>query len=120
MILLSLVHLAFPKYFNWKQELGPLSVINRDLMVVHTFFIALVVFFIGLLCLTSAEEIVTTGLGKKICCGLGIFWTARLFVQFFGFSSKTWKGKSFETMVHVALSIFWSYLSVFFAWLYLA
>lgn len=120
LIVLSFVHFAFPRYFNWKQELGPLSIINRQLMVVHTFFIALAVFFVGLLCLTSAAELVTTGLGKKICCGLGIFWTTRLFVQFFGFSSRTWKGKPFETMVHIVLSVFWAYLGVFFALVYLA
>ncbi len=119
LIVLSLVHFAFPKYFNWKQELGPLSAINRQLMVVHTFFIALAVFFIGLLCLTSASDLVNTVLGKRISCGLAIFWAARLYVQFFGFSSETWKGKSFETAVHVAISVFWTYLSVFFVAVYL-
>ncbi len=79
---LALVHVVFPKYFNWDRELKPLSQINRQMMIIHTFFIALIVFLMGLLCLTSSTEIVETNLGKKISLGLGVFWTVRLFVQF--------------------------------------
>jgi hypothetical protein len=120
LILLSFVHSVFPKQFNWKQELSSLSIINRQLMYVHTFFIALLLFLIGLLCLTSANELVTTGLGKKISLGLAIFWIVRLYFQFFGYSSKVWKGKLFETIVHILFSLFWTYLSVIFIRLYLA
>ena len=111
---LALVHIIFPKYFNWKQELRTLSLINKQMMIVHTFFIALVVFLMGLLCFTSATELASTGLGKKISLGLGLFWSVRLFVQFFGYSPKLWKGKLFETVVHIVFSFFWLYLSVLF------
>jgi len=87
-------------------------------MYVHSYFIACVIFLIGLLCLTSSNELLSTTLGKRISLGLGIFWTARLLVQFFGYSSKIWKGKSFETTVHVLFSIFWTYLSVVFMLIY--
>ena len=95
LIALALVHIVFPKYFNWKEELKSLSLINRQMMTVHTFFIALTLFLIGLLCLTSSSELVETNLGKKISLGLGIFWTFRLFIQFFGYSNDLWKGKNF-------------------------
>jgi hypothetical protein len=68
----------------------------------------------GLLCLTSAKELIDTYLGKKICLGLGIFWAARLFIQFFGFSSELWKGKTFETSIHVLFTFLWTYLSFIF------
>ena len=73
-ILLSFIHFIFPSYFKWKEELVHLSLINRQLMYVHTFFIALVVFMIGLLCLTSSKDLMTTTLGRKIALGLTIFW----------------------------------------------
>ena len=91
---LALIHIVFPKYFKWDKELSSLSLINRQLMTVHTFFIALTVFLMGLLCFTSSAEVISTNLGKKISLGLAIFWTIRLFVQFFGYSSKLWKGKN--------------------------
>lgn len=114
LILLAGIHIIFPKYFKWKIELNSLSLINRQLMYIHSFFIAFAVLLIGILCLTSAEELTSTTLGKKISLGLGIFWTTRLFIQFFGYSPKLWKGKTFETSVHIFFSIFWVYLTTIF------
>jgi hypothetical protein len=113
---LALVHVIFPKYFNWKEELKSLSLINRQMMMVHTFFIALSVLLMGLLCLTSSTELTQTNLGKTISLGLGIFWTLRLFVQLFGYSARLWRGKTFETAIHVLFTLFWTYLSVVFIW----
>jgi hypothetical protein len=114
LIFLSLIHILFPKYFNWGKELSSLSLINRQMMTIHTLFIALLVFLMGLLCLTSSSELSDTHLGKKIALGLGIFWTIRLFTQFFGYSSKLWKGKTFETSVHIFFIFLWTYLSFIF------
>ena len=111
---LALVHLIFPKYFNWKEELKSLSLINKQMMTIHTFFIALVIFLMGLLCLTSATELIETRLGKTISLGLGIFWSLRLIIQFFGYSTKLWKGKRFETIIHILFSGLWIYLSIIF------
>ncbi len=114
LILLALMHVVFPKRFHWKEELARLSLINREIMVVHTFFIALMVLLMGLLCLTSSTELTGTSLGRRICVGMGVFWLARLLIQFFGYSSELWKGKAFETMVHVVFSMFWTYLTFVF------
>ncbi len=114
LIALALVHIVFPKYFRWEKELKSLSLINRQMMIVHTFFIALTVFLMGLLCLTSSNELMGTNLGKKISLGLGVFWTIRLFIQFFGYSADLWKGKKFETYMHILFSILWTYFSVIF------
>jgi hypothetical protein len=114
LIVLGAMHLFFPRYFYWKQELVGLSLFNRQMMYVHLFFIGFVVFLNGLLCLTSSAELLTTALGKRICLGIGIFWVVRLYVQFFGYSSKIWKGKTFETAVHVVFAGLWTYLSTVF------
>lgn len=120
LIALALTHVIFPKYFNWKQELNLVSHINKQMMQVHAFFIALIVFLMGLLCLTSANDLISTTLGKRISLGLGIFWTVRLFIQLFGYSTKHWKGKTFETTVHILFSILWIYLSAVFILIYFA
>ena len=114
LITLSLIHIIFPKRFEWKQQLAALSLINKQMMHVHTFFIALVVLLMGLLCLTSSKELSNTALGKRVDLGLGIFWLSRLFVQFFVYSKTHWKGKAFETAVHIFFSLFWAYLSTIF------
>jgi len=114
LIALALIHIVFPNYFNWKQELASLNLINKQMMVIHTFFIALTVFLMGVLCTTSAIEIIETSLGRKLALGLGIFWGIRLLFQFFGYSTKLWKGKSFETIVHIIFSGLWIYLTTVF------
>jgi hypothetical protein len=108
LITLALLHFYFPKYFSWKQDLGKLTLINRQIMI------AFAVFLVGLLCISSASELIETTLGKRISLGIGIFWGARLIIQFFGYSSKLWKGKAFETTVHIMLALFWAYLTIIF------
>lgn len=111
LVLLAFLHVIFPKYFKWSAELQSVSVINKQMMYVHTFFIAFTVFLMGVLCLTSFTELTATSLGKKVSLGLSVFWMARLLIQFFGYSSLLWKGKTLETVVHVAFSVLWAYLS---------
>ncbi|WP_396637335.1 hypothetical protein [Maribacter sp. R77961] len=114
LMILAIVHVIFPSYFKWKEELKALSLINRQMMVIHTLFIAITVFLMGLLCLTSSEDLTETDFGKRISLGLGLFWTVRLIIQFFGYSSKLWKGKKFETTIHIFAIMLWSYLSIIF------
>lgn len=118
LVLLALIHMVFPKYFNWRKDLALLSLINKQMMLVHTFFIALTVLLVGVLCITSASELQTTNLGKKISLGLGIFWGLRLFFQIFIYSPKLWRGKSFETIVHIIFTLFWIYLTYTFFSIY--
>lgn len=116
LIALALVHILFPTYFNWKKELRSLSLINRQMMQVHTFFIALTVFLMGLLCVTASADLIQTRLGKTLSLGLGIFWGCRMIIQFFVYSPQLWKGKTFETIVHICFSACWIYMTILFLW----
>ena len=116
--ILAFIHIGFPRYFHWKTELKSLSLINKQMMMVHTFFIALVVLLIGVLCITSALELINTNLGKTVSLGLGFFWSIRLIFQLFVYSSKLWKGKIFETVMHILFTIFWMYISTLFLMIY--
>jgi hypothetical protein len=116
---LALLHVIFPWYFHWKQELAGLSPINRQMMQVHCFFIALMVLLMGLLCVTSATLLMTTPMGQRVAMGLGIFWGIRLWFQLFGYSADLWRGKRMETVIHVLFLLLWTTLTgVFFkvAW----
>jgi len=112
---LALIHAIFPRHFRWKEETAGLSLLTRQILHVHTFFIALTVFLMGLLCLTSAADLIHTPLGRRICLGLAAFWGIRLLIQFFGYSAALWRGKPFETAMHVLFSLFWSFLTGLFA-----
>lgn len=111
LILLSLLHLSFPRRFNWKKEFAGVSLINREMMYIHAFFVGLMLLLIGILCITSSADLLTTPIGHRIALGFAIFFTTRLLLQFFGYSPDHWKGKRFETAVHLLISILWVYLS---------
>jgi hypothetical protein len=114
LVVLAVLHVAFARYFDWRREFAAVSLINRQMMYVHTFFVAFTVLLMGLLCLTSAPELAGTPLGRRVALGCGVFWLARLLIQFFGYSTQLWRGKRFETFVHVVFSAFWTYLSAVF------
>lgn len=114
LMFLALVHIGFPKYFKWKDEFSTVSLINRQMNYVHTFFLALTLLLMGILCFTSAEEIVETNLGRKIALGFGIFWFIRLIFQHFVYSWELWRGKYFETAIHMIFTILWTHLTFIF------
>lgn len=108
---LALLHGIFPRHFRWREEMQAVSLLTRQILYVHTFFIALAVFLMGILCLTSGPELIGTSLGRKVSGGMFVFWFARWLIQFFGYSSKLWRGRRFETAVHVLFCVLWGYLS---------
>lgn len=114
LILLAAIHIFFPRYFNWKKEFRPLSLINKQMAQVHTFFVALIVLLMGVLCLADSVPLQETPLGRHICLGFGIFWLIRLFVQVFVYSTRLWKGKLFETAIHALFILLWTYFSLVF------
>ena len=115
LILLALIHIIFPKAFDWKNELASLTLINRQLMTVHTFFVALTVFLMGILCISSAQDLLSTSLGKKILAGLALFWGIRLLTQLFWYSPQLWKGKPRETAIHILFLAIWTSITTIFA-----
>jgi len=119
LVLLSLVHGFFPRYFQWKKELRSISLINRQMMYVHTFFIAFMVLLMGLLCICCTDDILHTPLGRYLSLGLCLFWAARLVFQFFIYAPALWKNKPFETVIHLVFSLFWAYMSFVFLLIFL-
>lgn len=114
LIALALLHVAFPRRFRWREETADLGLLTRQILYVHTFFIALTVFLMGLLCVTSADDLMHTELGRRISMGLAAFWGIRLVIQFVGYSPELWRGKAFETTMHVLFSLFWAFLTLLF------
>ncbi len=111
MLLLALIHIGFPAYFKWRTEFRMVSLINRQMMYIHTLFIAFALLLMGLLCIVEAGLLLQTPLGKTVCFGMGMFWLLRLLVQFWGYSSLLWRGKKFETLIHILFSLLWTYFT---------
>lgn len=111
LVTLALLHVAFPRRFNWKEELARLSLLNRQMFLVHVFFIALMLTFFGALSFVLAEGLsAPTLLSKSVLVGFTVFWLLRLFVQLFVYDPRLWRGHPFNTAVHVIFTAFWAYL----------
>jgi hypothetical protein len=111
MIALAIMHIPFPKYFRWAEDLKGISLLNRQMMYVHTLFLGVVLFLMGLLCTAEGPDLLHTRLGHWVLLGFALFWTLRLLIQFVGYSSSLWKGKVFETTIHILFSLLWTYFT---------
>lgn len=116
-IMLALAHLAFPKRFQWKEELARLSLLNRQIFLVHTFFICVVLGMFGALSLFASTLLMEgTPLARLILLGMAIFWGLRLFCQWFVYDAALWRGQRFNTMVHGVSTVLWLYLTAVYVW----
>ena len=110
---LAMLHLWFPKRFRWTEEFRYVSPLSRQMFYVHTGFIAFIVLLNGLLFLSLAPELVRPSpLGRALMLGICAFWLARLLVQLFVYSPLLWRGRPFETRIHAAMTLLWTYLAV--------
>ncbi len=115
LIALAFAHLPISRRFLWREESLRLSPFNRQVLLVHAFFIALAVGMMGVWMLFWPSALATPNpLGVPVTAGLAIFWTIRLYVQWFVYDHALWRGKRFETAVHIGFTAFWTYLAVVF------
>jgi hypothetical protein len=111
LVALGLAHSLFGRYFNWKQELAPLSLLTRQVFQVHGFFIALVVAMMGVCSLFYTTALLASGdLSRVVLSGFLIFWLSRLAIQLFVYDPAIWRGRRFYAFMHVVFTIFWIYV----------
>ena len=116
LILLALAHCHIARLYRWEEEAARLSPFNRQVLLVHAFFIALTVALMGALALFWPRELATrSALGLPISAGLTLFWAIRLYFQWFVYDRSLWAGKRFETLIHFAFTAMWIYLTGLFA-----
>lgn len=117
LLLLAAVNLLVPKRFNWAAEMRSLSLLNRQIFLVHMGFIVLILLLFAALLLTCTQALLVPGdaLARAVLAGLAIFWFARLLTQWFVYDSALWRGHRFNTFMHVAFSVLWSYFTLVFA-----
>jgi hypothetical protein len=120
LLLLAGLHALFPRWLAWREELPRLSLLNRQIFVVHTLFIVLVLALTGLLSLCMAPELIDGRLANSVCWGLAVFWGARLAVQFCVYDARLWRGSAARTVIHGCAAGVWAYFTGVYVWAALA
>jgi hypothetical protein len=89
-LLLVLLHLMFWKLFDWKNDLGKLSFINRQVMQILNLTLTSAFIIFSYISIFHSTEMLTTDLGKVLLLLISIFWTLRAIQQayFFGLKNR--------------------------------
>jgi hypothetical protein len=117
LVVLATAHAAFPKRFRWAEELSRLSLLNRQMFLVHVAYIVFLVASMGVLSLVFTDALLEkSALSKIVLAWLFVFWFSRLFVQWLVYDRALWRGDRFATTVHILFTVLWIYLSVVFGW----
>ncbi len=117
LLLLAAAHVTFPKRFDWAMELPRLSLLNRQMFLVHVCYIVVVLASMGLLSLVFTGALLErTALARLVTAWLSLFWLSRLVVQWFVYDSALWRGNRLHTGVHFIFTALWCYLAAVYGW----
>jgi hypothetical protein len=83
-LLMSAANVLLPTRLRYRENLLRLSPIVRQVFVVHSIYIALVLLFFGAVCLAFAPELAgASSLGRCLAAFLAVFWLLRAGLQVF-------------------------------------
>jgi hypothetical protein len=112
LILLGLAHARFGRYLNWRSDLAKLELVNRQIFLVHCFYIALFLVMMGLLCcLLPSSLLQPQPLSQAVLGGMTCVWGIRLLIQWTVFDRVLWRDHQVHRRIHYLLTLLWVYLT---------
>jgi hypothetical protein len=112
LVILGASHVFFTRYFGWERELAAVSLLTRKVFFVHTFFIGLGLVLIGAGSYFCASQLLEpSALSRAILGAMVVFWLCRMLAQWFVYNAAIWRGNAFRTVMHVAFSALWIYVT---------
>ena len=107
---------AVHRHFRWGDEIQRLTLLTRQVFLVHSAFVIVVLAMLGAMLLTVAPALLAPGpLPRAVLIGLIVMWTARLLAQWFFYDPSLWRGDRFRTFMHVLFSVLYAYFVATFA-----
>lgn len=102
-----------PRVLNWRANFAPLHPFLRRLFWVYGVFIVLVIFGFGILTLANAEAMATGDpVARSLAAFIGVFWLARLAVQWFVFAARPFLTNAFLRLGYHGLTLLFIILVV--------
>ena len=120
MIVLALAHFGLSKLLAWQEDTRKLTPINRQVFIVHTVFLAVGIFLLGLVCLFFAAAFFEkTTLATVATGSFAMCWLSRLVCQIFIFRSEITNNKQLNSFLQVAGTMLWTFYTGLFTALFL-
>jgi hypothetical protein len=115
LVLLALAHIPMSRELRWREEATRMSAQNESIFHVHTFFVCVMLAVMGARALFAPEIFIEPGTAAAwLSWTYALVWALRLYVQWFVFPQALWRGKRFETAMHVLFTVIWTALTVLF------
>jgi hypothetical protein len=116
MFALFLLNFAVWKHYQWGEEIKRLTLLTRQVFIVHSFFIMLSILAFGVVSLMYPQALLEPSLlGRLVLAFLTMFWGCRFLMQQFVYDRALWRGKRFETFIHMTFSGVWLYFTIVYA-----
>ena len=116
---LALAVLSFflPRILNWKPDIARMSLLVRDVFVIHSWFISLTLIIWGVLTWRFAHEMAhaPTELSRWLAGAIGIFWGIRCVLQWLHYDRSHWHGIPSRTVMHWMLFVGYALWTVVYA-----
>jgi hypothetical protein len=115
MIALAIAHIFMSRVLRWREEAARMSPASESVFHVHTLFVCATLVMIGLPASVAPHIFLErTEAGAWMTWTCSVFWLLRRFVQWFVFPRTLWRGKPFETRMHIMFTIIWTGLTALF------
>lgn len=86
-LIIAAANFLLPQKLQYDQHLPKMPDILRQIFIIHSIYIVLVLLGFSGLCLFFAPELIYgSPLGKFLACWMAIFWMPRAFIQIFYYS----------------------------------
>lgn len=100
-----------PRVLDWRKNFAPLHPFLRRLFWVYGAFIVLVILGFGVLTLLNAQAMAAgEPVARSLAAFIGVFWLARLAVQFFVFDARPFLTSAFLTLGYHGLTVLFTAL----------
>ena len=103
------MNVPIPRILCYQENLSKVSLMVRQIFIVHSVYIILVLIGFGLLCLLFAQELAgATPLGRFLSGCLAFFWSARLLIQLFYYDAQMKKKHYWVHLIFLSMISFLS------------
>ncbi|MBV9464389.1 MAG: hypothetical protein JO317_09190 [Verrucomicrobiae bacterium] len=111
------LNLGLKRMLGWQAEIERQSLLLKEVIHVHTWYISLTLAIFAVLTLRFATAFASGAepLVRWLAAAIGLFWGLRVVIQILYYSASHWRGRPGRTAIHVACLVIYGALTAIYA-----